>query len=81
MSSHPYDLSGGQQQLLALVKVLLTKARLLILDEPTKGLDAPTKDAVVNLLFRAQSEGATIVIATHDMQLISRVADNVSSSF
>ena len=79
--SHPYDLSGGQQQLLALVKVLLTKARLLILDEPTKGLDAPTKDAVVNLLSRAQSEGATIVIATHDMQLISRVADNVSLVF
>ena len=81
MSSHPYDLSGGQQQLLALIKVLLTKARLLILDEPTKGLDAPTKDAVVNLLSRAQSEGATIVIATHDMQLISRVADNVSLVF
>ena len=81
MSSHPYDLSGGQQQLLALVKVLLTKARLLILDEPTKGLDVPTKDAVANLLSRAQSEGATIVIATHDMQLISRVADNVSLVF
>ena len=81
MSSHPYDLSGGQQQLLALLKVLLTKARLLILDEPTKGLDAPIKDAVVNLLSRAQSEGATIVIATHDMQLISRVVDNVSLVF
>ena len=81
MSSHPYDLSGGQQQLLALVKVLLTKARLLILDEPTKGLDAPTKEAVINLLSYAQAEGATIVIATHDMQLISRVADNVSLVF
>ena len=61
--------------------MLLTKARLLILDEPTKGLDAPTKDAVVNLLSRAQSEGATIVVATHDIQLISRVADNVSLVF
>lgn len=81
MSSHPYDLSGGQQQLLALVKVLLTKARLLILDEPTKGLDAPTKEAVINLLSYAQAEGTTIVIATHDMQLISRVADNVSLVF
>ena len=81
MSSHPYDLSGGQQQLLALVKVLLTKARLLILDEPTKGLDAPTKEAVINLLSYAQAEGATILVATHDMQLISRVADNVSLVF
>ena len=81
MSSHPYDLSGGQQQLLALVKVVLTKARLLILDEPTKGLDAPTKEAVIALLSRAQAEGTTIVVATHDMQLISRVADNVSLVF
>lgn len=81
MSSHPYDLSGGQQQLLALVKVMLTKPRLLILDEPTKGLDAPTKEAVINLLSRAQSEGATILVATHDMQLISRVATSVSLVF
>ena len=81
MSSHPYDLSGGQQQLLALVTVVLTKARLLILDEPTKGLDAPTKEAVIALLSRAQAEGTTIVVATHDMQLISSVADNVSLVF
>lgn len=81
MSSHPYDLSGGQQQLLALVKVMLTKPRLLILDEPTKGLDAPTKEAVINLLFYAQAEGTTILVATHDMQLISSVADNVSLVF
>ena len=81
MSSHPYDLSGGQQQLLALVKVLLTTPRLLILDEPTKGLDAPTKEAVINLLSYAQAEGTTILVATHDMQLISRVADNVSLVF
>ena len=81
MSSHPYDLSGGQQQLIALIKVLLTKARLLILDEPTKGLDALTKEAVINLLSRAQAEGTTILIATHDMQLISRIADNVSLVF
>ncbi len=74
MSSHPYDLSGGQQQLLALVKVLLTKARLLILDEPTKGLDAPTKEAVINLLSYAQAEGATIVIATRDINCMSCVA-------
>lgn len=81
MSSHPYDLSGGQQQLLALVKVMLTKPRLLILDEPTKGLDVPTKEAVINLLSRVQSEGATILVATHDMHLISRVATNVSLVF
>lgn len=81
MSSHPYDLSGGQQQLLALVKVMLTRPRLLILDEPTKGLDAPTKEAVINLLSYAQAEGTTILVATHDMQLISRVADNVSLVF
>lgn len=81
MSSHPYDLSGGQQQLLALVKVMLTKPQLLIIDEPTKGLDASTKEAVINLLSCAQAEGATILVATHDMQLISRVATSVSLVF
>ena len=81
MSYHPYDLSGGQQQLLALVKVMLTKAHLLILDEPTKGLDDSTKEAVINLLSCAQAKGATILLATHDMQLISRVATSVSLVF
>ena len=79
--SHPYDLSGGEQQLLALVKVLLTKPQLLVLDEPTKGLDAPTKASVINLLLCAKAEGATILLATHDMQLISSVADQVSLVF
>lgn len=81
MSSHPYDISGGQQQLLSLVKVLLTEPQLLLLDEPTKGLDEPTKRHVYELLLRAQKRGTTILIATHDMQLVSRLADNVSVLF
>ena len=54
---------------------------MLVLDEPTKGLDAPTKTAVINLLLHAKAEGTTILLATHDMQLISRVADQVSLIF
>ena len=73
--------SLGMKQRLGIAMAFFEQPDLIILDEPTKGLDAPTKDAVVNLLSRAQSEGATIVIATHDMQLISRVADNVSLVF
>ena len=74
-------LSGGERTRLAILKLLLEPFNLLILDEPTKGLDSPTKEAVINLLSYAQAEGATILVATHDMQLISRVADNVSLVF
>ncbi len=64
---------------LALVKVMLTKAAICsFLANLQRGLDAPTKEAVINLLSYAQAEGTTILVATHNMQLISRVADNVS---
>ena len=64
---HPLDLSGGQQQLLALEKVLLTKPQLLLLDEPTKGLDGHMRSLAADELRRAVSDGATLVVATHDL--------------
>ncbi|MEG2477097.1 ABC transporter ATP-binding protein [Gordonibacter sp.] len=79
--NHPYDLSGGQQQKLALAKVLLTRPRLVLLDEPTKGLDATSKLEVARLLGACAREGATIVLVTHDLAFASRVADRVSMLF
>lgn len=78
---HPYDLSGGQQQKLALVKILLTKPDLLLLDEPTKGLDAPSKFDVAQELLALVHEGKTILLSTHDLAFASQVADTVTMLF
>lgn len=78
---HPYDLSGGQQQLLAFAKVLLTGPRLLLLDEPSKGLDAHAKTAVALKLRACADTGATVVMATHDLPFAALVADTVCMMF
>ena len=80
-SLHPYDLSGGQQQLLALGKVLLEKPRLLLLDEPTKGLDLASRRVVARVLNELCAEGVTVLVATHDLEFVSQVAHDVSMVF
>lgn len=77
LSVHPLDLSGGEQQKLALGKLLLTQPKLLILDEPTKGLDWTAKVQITHLLFEAQRSGTTIVMATHDLACAAAVADRI----
>ena len=81
LGRHPYDLSGGQQQKLALAKVLLTDPQLLLLDEPTKGLDARSKLDAADALAACAREGRTVVLVTHDLAFVSRVADRVSMLF
>lgn len=78
---HPYDLSGGQQQMLALKKLLLCKPGLLLLDEPTKGLDDAARTWVARELIRARGAGATVLLATHDLAFAQAVADQVSLIF
>lgn len=80
-AAHPYDLSGGQRQLLALGKVLLVRPRLLLLDEPTKGLDRAARRRVAEVLEEERARGATIVMATHDLELVSGLANSVSLLF
>ncbi|MBU5405007.1 ATP-binding cassette domain-containing protein [Paraeggerthella hongkongensis] len=80
-ASHPYDLSGGQQQKLALAKLLLTDPDLLLLDEPTKGLDAPSKAAVAEAVLDRVRAGATVLMATHDLTFAALVADEVTMLF
>ncbi len=71
---HPRDLSEGQRLALALSVVLSAGAPLLLLDEPTRGLDYPTKHRLVSLLRRRAAAGGTIVVATHDVELAADVA-------
>ena len=78
---HPYDLSGGEQQLVALAKVLAAKPQLLLLDEPTKGLDARTKEEVIELLKELRNEGMAIVIVTHDVEFAAETADRCAMFF
>ncbi len=78
---HPYDLSGGEQQRTALAKVLLTNPRLLLLDEPTKGLDAFFKVQFARILKTLLSQGMTIVMVSHDVEFCAENADLVSMFF
>ena len=81
LDSHPYDLSGGEQQRAALAKVLLTQPRLLLLDEPTKGIDSFFKEIFADILKELKSRGITIVMVSHDVEFCARYADLVSMFF
>ena len=78
---HPYDLSGGEQQKAALVKVLLRKPKLLLLDEPTKGLDARYKEELLAVLKKLKDESVTVLTVTHDLDFAAVSADRVGLCF
>ena len=81
LGSHPYDLSGGEQQRAALAKVLLTQPKLLLLDEPTKGIDSFFKETLAKTLCKLKEQGVTIVMVSHDVEFCARYADLVSMFF
>jgi len=81
LDSHPYDLSGGEQQRSALAKVLLTEPKLLLLDEPTKGIDGFFKEKLAKILGKLQEQGMTIVMVSHDVEFCAKYADTVSMFF
>jgi len=81
LDKHPYDLSGGEQQLTALAKVLASKPKLLLLDEPTKGLDANTKSYMAEIIRRLKADGVTTVIVTHDVEFAAECADRCAMFF
>ena len=75
LNTHPYDLSGGEQEKLGIVKVLSTNPDILLLDEPTKGLDIFLKKDFAKLFENLKKEGKTIIVVTHDIEFCKRVAD------
>ncbi len=78
---HPYDLSGGQRQLLALAKLLLIGPELLLLDEPTKGLDLASRRIIARALLDHAKAGGTVIMATHDLDFAEQVADDIAMMF
>ncbi|MEE0746820.1 MAG: ATP-binding cassette domain-containing protein [Anaerovoracaceae bacterium] len=81
LDMHPYDLSGGEQQRAALAKVLLLEPDILLLDEPTKGLDPDFKEKLAGILTRLIEGGMTIVMASHDIEFCCRHADRCAMVF
>lgn len=75
LNDHPYDLSGGEQQRVALAKVLLLEPRILLLDEPTKGLDNCFKDKLAKILKQLTETGVTVLMVSHDIEFCAKYAD------
>ena len=74
LDRHPYDLSGGEQQRSALAKVLLLAPDILLMDEPTKGLDAEFKQIFAEILQVLFHSGVTILMVSHDVEFCARYA-------
>lgn len=81
LKRHPYDLSGGQQQKLAIACALAPEPDLLLIDEPTKGLDSASKDQLSILLNDLQKSGLTIVMVTHDIEFAASHASKCAMLF
>lgn len=81
MGNHPFDLSGGEVQRAALAKVLLCQPQVLLLDEPTKGLDAISKDELGGIISSLAGEGRAIVLASHDIEFCARFTTRVAMLF
>ena len=81
LDSHPYDLSGGEQQRAALAKVLLTEPRLLLLDEPTQGMDGFFKEKLARILEKLKAQGMTVVMVSHDVEFCAQYGDLISMFF
>lgn len=81
LDSHPFDLSGGEQQRAALAKVLLTEPKILLLDEPTKGIDNFFKLKFAEIMYELKKQGVTIIMVSHDVEFCAKYADTVSMFF
>ena len=81
LEKHPYDLSGGEQQKAALCKILLLKPKILLLDEPTKGIDAFSKHTLGGILRELKTEGITILLVTHDVEFAAAYSDRCAMFF
>ncbi|MCM1544892.1 MAG: energy-coupling factor ABC transporter ATP-binding protein [Ruminococcus sp.] len=81
LDKHPYDLSGGEQQKCALAKMLMLEPEILLLDEPTKGMDAASKKNLSDILNLLLQNGLTIIMVTHDVEFAAENADRCALFF
>jgi len=81
LDNHPYDLSGGELQKAALACILVRKPEILLLDEPTKGLDPISKETLAKILLSWQTAGMTILMSTHDVEFAAQYATKCGMMF
>ena len=81
LDKHPYDISGGEQQRAALAKILLLKPEILLLDEPTKGLDAHFKKKLADIILKLKKSGTTVIMVSHDIEFCARYTDRCGMFF
>ena len=81
LDRHPYDLSGGEQQRAALAKILLLNPDILLLDEPTKGLDAEFKQTFGQILRTLRASGVAILMVSHDIEFCAKYAERCALFF
>lgn len=81
LQRHPYDLSGGEQQRAALAKILLLEPQILLLDEPSKSLDAQFAQTLAQILQQLLQKGITIVMVSHDIEFCARYAHRCALFF
>ncbi|MDD4646560.1 MAG: energy-coupling factor transporter ATPase [Bacteroidales bacterium] len=81
LEAHPYDLSGGEQQRVALAKILLLEPEIILMDEPTKGLDNYFKEKLARILKKLLKGSSTIVLVSHDIEFCGRYGDRCAMFF
>ncbi len=81
LEMHPYDLSGGQMQFIALAKVLLLKPEVMLLDEPTKGMDIQSKERLGTIFEKLKQSGVTLVMVSHDLDFCAKYSDECALFF
>lgn len=78
-NSYPNQLSGGEQQRVGLARAMVTKPPIIIADEPTGNLDSVTADGIMKILYDINKTGTTIIMVTHDKEIVSKSSKRVIS--
>lgn len=81
MKKHPYDLSGGELQKCAIGKLLLLEPEIILLDEPTKGIDGCGKEELVKIIHQLKEKKVTVVTVTHDVEFAADISDRCGMLF
>lgn len=81
LAINPFDISGGEMQKVAMIKVLLLNSQILIMDEPTKGLDAYAKKKMADYLLKLKENGKTILLVSHDIEFSASISDRLGFLF